>query len=179
MNAPTTSTMPPILIDSREQHPLTFSTMATESVGLFCGDYSLLGFEPGTGTPTVAVERKSLPDLLACAGRDRERFMQQWSRLNALGAGNAFVLIEATPRQVLHDPARSQMGRVAVLNTLLSWQVRFPAVKVLQTEREGAAYLTFRLLWHWWRLVGRPSQEDNARTPHHQSRKGYRPTDER
>ncbi len=66
-----------ILIDSREQSPFAFqhekyTGTVTEVGTLDTGDYSLAGL-----TDRVAVERKSLPDLVACLGRERERFERE------------------------------------------------------------------------------------------------------
>ena len=62
-----------IIIDTREQAPFAFRhermDATTEPGTLAVGDYSLAGLED-----RVAVERKSLPDLVMCLGRERERF---------------------------------------------------------------------------------------------------------
>ncbi len=65
-----------ILIDTREQAPFAFPGMSTEAATLRAGDYSAHGLEN-----EVAVERKSLPDLVACIGRERERFKAELVRL--------------------------------------------------------------------------------------------------
>ncbi|NQU21949.1 MAG: hypothetical protein HQ567_11755 [Candidatus Nealsonbacteria bacterium] len=57
------------VIDTREQTPLDLSPLQTIPGTLATGDYSVRGLEH-----VVAVERKSLPDLLGCIGRDRSRF---------------------------------------------------------------------------------------------------------
>ena len=61
-----------IVVDSREQCPFPFAHerygAKTKQGALTVGDYSLAGLED-----KVAVERKSLPDLVACLGRERER----------------------------------------------------------------------------------------------------------
>lgn len=60
-----------LIIDSREQAPYDFATydVDTEPGTLHTGDYSLAGFED-----RVAIERKSLDDLIACLCVGRERF---------------------------------------------------------------------------------------------------------
>lgn len=75
-----------IIIDSREQAPFTFqhekyAGTVAEPGTLDTGDYSLAGL-----TDRVAVERKSLPDLVACLGRERERFERELQRAAALDA---------------------------------------------------------------------------------------------
>lgn len=69
---------PVILIDTREQDPFTFANLPSEPGTLDTGDYSVRGLEH-----LVAVERKSLDDLLACVGRERDRFKRELQRLRA------------------------------------------------------------------------------------------------
>ena len=85
-----TAPLLPIVRDSREQAPFTFSGLPVEvSVGaLEAGDYSLHGFER-----RVAVERKELGDLVGCLGTDRERFQRELARLR--GYDCAAVVVEA------------------------------------------------------------------------------------
>lgn len=67
---------PVIVIDTREQAPLPFSRLAVERGTLVSGDYSFRG-----GEELFAVERKSIPDLVACcAGDNRDR--NRSSKLN-------------------------------------------------------------------------------------------------
>lgn len=68
---------PPIIVDSREQCPLVF-TVSSETGTLETGDYSVIGL-----THLITVERKSLANLLACAGRERDRFKRELQRLRA------------------------------------------------------------------------------------------------
>ena len=57
------------IIDSREQLPLDLAPLQTVPGTLTTGDYSVKGLES-----IVAIERKSLSDLLSCIGTSRERF---------------------------------------------------------------------------------------------------------
>lgn len=85
------TTRPVMLIDTREQRPLAFGPdVDTERVTLCTGDYSVTGC-----TDIARVERKSLPDLVACVGRDRERFENELRRLDAFPV--RALVIEATP----------------------------------------------------------------------------------
>jgi len=52
------------IIDTCEQLPLDLAPLAVEPGMLATGDYSVAGLES-----IVAVERKSLSDLLACVGQ--------------------------------------------------------------------------------------------------------------
>lgn len=68
-----------IIIDTREQRPFAFlgqnGDIETERGTLSLGDYSLAGL-----TDRVAVERKSLADLVMCLGKERERFQRELMR---------------------------------------------------------------------------------------------------
>ena len=63
------------IIDSREQNPLSLrihpdeAPIRSEKGTLYTGDYSVKGLEDH-----IAIERKSLPDLMACIGKDWVRF---------------------------------------------------------------------------------------------------------
>ena len=67
---------PIVLIDRREQHAWRFENLPSELGTLDTGDYSVRGLEH-----LVAVERKTLDDLLGCCGRERDRFKRELARL--------------------------------------------------------------------------------------------------
>ncbi len=69
---------PTLIIDTRERAPFTFANLPSEPGTLDTGDYSVRGLEH-----LVAVERKSVDDLLACVGRERDRFKRELQRLRA------------------------------------------------------------------------------------------------
>ena len=75
-----------VIVDSRKQAPFPFRGPRYEGVtvevgALSVGDYSLAGL-----ADKVAVERKELSDLVACLGRERERFERELQRAAALDA---------------------------------------------------------------------------------------------
>ena len=83
-----------VIVDSREQAPFPFRGPRYEGVTvevgtLSVGDYSLAGL-----ADKVAVERKELSDLVACLGRERERFERELARGAALDA--FCVVVEAS-----------------------------------------------------------------------------------
>ena len=80
-----------IIIDSREQHPFDFQG-PTQIGTLATGDYSIVGLEH-----LLAVERKSLDDLLACIGHERDRFKRELQRLRAYRF--RMLVIEATAQE--------------------------------------------------------------------------------
>src|SRR6516165_2547754 len=69
--------LPIIVIDNREQEPLTFTRLKTVRGTLYSGDYSLRGLED-----SFAVERKSLDDIAnSCLSGNRDRFENELHRL--------------------------------------------------------------------------------------------------
>ena len=66
------------ICDTREQLPFDLSPIKTIRSTIVTGDYSVLGL-----SHCIAVERKSLADLVGCIGNDRERFEKEIQRLMA------------------------------------------------------------------------------------------------
>lgn len=129
-----------ILIDSREQLPFTFSgksfeDVTTERVTLATGDYSLAGL-----TDRVAVERKSLPDLVACLSRERGRFERQLERGRQLEA--FAVVVEAGWEDLAHGRYKSKLNPHAACQSVLSFSARLGIPFLFAGSRAGAEYAT-------------------------------------
>lgn len=77
------------VVDTREQTPWTLDPIRTVRRKLDTGDYSVNGLEH-----VVALERKSLGDLLGCIGGDRERFEANIERL--LTYPSRAIIVEST-----------------------------------------------------------------------------------
>jgi DNA excision repair protein ERCC-4 len=122
---------PTILIDSREQQPWTF-TLPTEAAALDAGDYSVKGL-----SHLVALERKSLPDLLTCIGRERDRFCRELQRLAAYRY--RMLVIEADHADLERGDWRSRLQPSHVLGSLASWISRYALPVYLAGNRESAA----------------------------------------
>ena len=90
-----------IIIDTREQRPFAFlgqnGDIETERGTLSLGDYSLAGL-----TDRVAVERKSLADLVTGLGKERERFQRELmsGRAGSLRRGGGKLMAGLGGRQV-------------------------------------------------------------------------------
>lgn len=63
-------------IDTREQRPLILAPLRVVYGKLDTADYSVDGLED-----KIAIEKKSLDDLIACVGRERDRFDRMVKRL--------------------------------------------------------------------------------------------------
>jgi ERCC4-type nuclease len=126
-------TEPVIVIDTREQAPLSFSRLKAQAGTLITGDYSIAGLES-----LFAVERKSIPDLVGCCiGQNRERFERELHRLR--GFRFKRLLIVGTEAEILKGGYRSNIKPAAVLGTLRAFEIRYDTPVVFCDTAEAAA----------------------------------------
>ncbi len=119
------------IIDSREQMPLELHPLQTVTGTLTTGDYSVKGL-----VDVVAIERKSLADLLGCIGQDRERFDREVQRL--LAYPTRAVVVEATWPEIEAGNWRSQVTPTAAIGSLLGWiAAGLPIIMAGDHERAG------------------------------------------
>jgi DNA excision repair protein ERCC-4 len=97
------------IIDTREQTPFALSPMRTVRGTLATGDYSVAGLES-----VVALERKSLGDLISCVGPEREI-----QRL--LAYPTRAVIVEATWGQLEMGGWRSNVTASSAVGSVLGW----------------------------------------------------------
>ena len=133
-----------IIQDSREQAPYAFNApryagTVVEVGTLQTGDYSLHGLED-----KVAVERKSLPDLVQCLGRERERFERELLRGAALDA--FAVVIEAGWADLAGGNFRSQLNPHAACQSILSFMSRYRVPFLFAGSRAAAEYVAWGFL---------------------------------
>ena len=102
------------ICDTREQLPLNLEPLQVERDGLDTGDYSVRGLES-----VVAIERKSLADMLGCIGQERERFDREVMRL--LAYPTRAIVIEATWPEIEAGQWRSKVTASAAIGSLLGW----------------------------------------------------------
>lgn len=105
-------------VDTREQAPLDLLIPCRE-VKLDTGDYSVVGLEN-----LICIERKSLPDLVACCGRERERFERCIQRMRGyetrvLVVETSWGAIQLGQWQAQNN--RSKMTPSHVKGSLYSW----------------------------------------------------------
>ncbi len=138
---------PEIVVDTHERYAYRFATQQvhTTSRGLPCGDYGIIR----DGALIAAVERKSLPDLIASLTGGRLRYA-----LGDLAAlPRAAVVVEDRYSQIY----RQDRVRPALLaDGLAECQVRWPDVPILFCEtRALAEEWTYRFLAaaHAWALT--------------------------
>lgn len=148
---------PVILIDTREQRPFTFSAdVDVERVTLPTGDYSIRG-----ATEHVAIERKSLADLVQCVGRERERFEEELRRLEAYPI--RALVIEATPLDVEAKAYRGQVRPQSVLGSVIAWQVDHSLPVLWAGDATLAARMVEKLLVRVWKRRTMKLQADRRR----------------
>ena len=138
-----------IIADTREQCVYSFSKYeaTVERAGLPTADDSLPGF-----TDRVGIERKDLGDLVNCLmGANRERFERELRRLSTYEL--KAVVIEASMRDVADGLYRSEMKPHAVLQSVLTFQVRYGVPCLFCGDRAGAEYTTFWLLAKYAREI--------------------------
>lgn len=135
-----------IIQDSREQCPFRFEGFnAVVTVGtLEAGDYSLAGFER-----RIAIERKTLPDLIACLGVERERFERELQRLKAHDF--ACIIVESPVVALRQHLYASRLDEVAAWQSCLAFMQRFRLPIIFCQNRRDAEETTFHLLRHFAR----------------------------
>lgn len=125
------------VVDTREQTPLDL-LLPFEFDTLDTADYSVRGLEH-----VVAVERKSLADLLMCVGRERERFDRCVQRMRAFEV--RVLVVEANWSDIDKGEWRSQLRPPQVKAAIYSWMKHVSVV--LAGDRQGAASMVSGLLY--------------------------------
>ena len=128
-----------VAVDTREQLPWTFP--ASQRVTLTTGDYSIVGYED-----EIAIERKSLFDLLGSLTTGRDRFVRECQRLAEYPY--AALVVEGTWQQFLAD-RRSKMHPNSRLGSLAAISERFGIHPWFCGNRAEGQRLTERLLTRW------------------------------
>jgi len=127
-----------IIIDTREQLPYEFQTTSVKGT-LSTGDYSIFGLED-----FIAIERKTLDDLIGslCTGRQRfERELQRGKSLDYFA-----VIIESTLTDIVNGSYRSQMTPKSAIQSLLAFSVRYRLPLFFVDSRNYGARITECLL---------------------------------
>lgn len=137
---------PTIIVDSREQDPLTFANLPSEVGTLDTGDYSVRSLEH-----LIAVERKSLNDLLACVGRERDRFKRELQRLRAYRF--RLLVVETDALALESGEWRSQLQPAHVLGSLAAWSAQYELPIWLAGSHDAAGRFVERFLWQAARCV--------------------------
>jgi ERCC4-type nuclease len=127
------------VIDTREQLPLADLDLKTVRGTLPCGDYSVVGLEH-----VVAVERKSLSDLVQCVGRERDRFERMLRLMRSYEC--RVIVVEAPLAAVELKQYRGEVTPEAVIGSVYSWIGRGFTVE-WAGDRTRAAKAVSRILF--------------------------------
>ena len=137
-----------VVVDSREQAPWSFAGASvyegTTVVpgSLQSGDYSLEGFED-----RVACERKSLPDLVQCLGRERPRFARELERARGLDA--FCVVVEGSWQELAQGQYRSMLAPHSACQSIASFMARMGVPFWFAGSRAAAEYCCWSFLRQW------------------------------
>ena len=127
------------IIDTRERLPLDLSPLNAEAGTLATGDYSVRGLES-----VVAIERKSLADMLGCIGQERERFDREVMRL--LAYPTRALVVESTWGEIEAGEWRSKVTPAAAVGSLLGWIASGVPI-IMAGDHERAGRYVSRLLF--------------------------------
>jgi DNA excision repair protein ERCC-4 len=106
-----------VICDTREQRPFDLIPMNVVRGTLQTGDYSVQGLEH-----FIALERKSLQDLIGCIGSDRERFEKEIQRMLAYECRG--IIVEASWLDLEAGQWRSRVSPKSAMGSVLSWIAR-------------------------------------------------------
>lgn len=140
------------VVDTREQLPLDLAPLRSVTGTLATGDYSVRGLEH-----VVAVERKSLSDLLGCVGQHRERFDREVQRL--LAYPTRALVVESTWDEIEAGDWSSKVTPAAAVGSLLGWiAAGLPVVMTESHERAGRVvsrmlFIAARRRWRETRML--------------------------
>jgi DNA excision repair protein ERCC-4 len=133
---------PVIVIDSREQEPLSFQHLQSVCGALITGDYSVVGLEQ-----LFAVERKTISDLVGCCmGENRSRFERELHRLR--GYRFKRLLIIGSRGEIEMQRYQSRIAPKAVLGSLNAWECRYDIPVVFAATPEIASRQIE--VWAWY-----------------------------
>jgi len=132
------------VIDSREQHALNLEPLSTITESLTTGDYALAACPDA-----CRIERKSLQDLVACVGVERERFDREVQRLLAYPV--RILVVESSWEQIeSHEPInpqwRGKVSKEAVLGSLMGWQAAGLSVHMAGDHQRAGKHVS-RMLY--------------------------------
>ena len=149
--------LPVIITDTREQNPLVFPHLPSERGTLATGDYSVRGLEK-----RLAVERKSMADMVGSLTHERARFMAELQRMRAYACRR--LLLVGTQLELKGILNRRSVSLEQILGSLACVDAcMVPVVWVESAER--AALEVQRLAWWCWREVRRDAGLSVQQTP--------------
>lgn len=134
------------ICDSREQRPVDLFPLKVIRGTLATGDYSVAGLQH-----SIAIERKSLQDLIGCVGRERERFEKEIQRL--LAYETRAIIVEADWCQIELKQYIGDVHPNAAIGSILGWIARGIPIIMTQNHKRSGEFIS-KLLFtaarrHW------------------------------
>lgn len=137
-----------VVVDTREQAAWQFPPgIATVRRGLKAGDYSIVGLED-----RVAIERKSLGDLVNTVIGNWIRFRKELNRLSAFDL--ACVVVEANIQDVIDHRYESEANPDSVLGRVNAIFVDHGIPVYFWGNRPAAIHMATRMLYMAWKRWG-------------------------
>ena len=138
---------PVIQVDTREPEVGTWSDYFTTPYvrqALPTGDFALCGC-----SDMIAIERKTLDDLIGCLTIGRERFTAELRRAQHIAS--FYVIVEASYRDILGGNFRSQMNRKAAWESVVALSLRYRIPFLFAGDQKTAARLCESILIRWFK----------------------------
>lgn len=134
-----------VLVDTREQRPLSFPTLRVERTTLETADYSVRvrNFDL---RDVVLVERKSVSDLVSSLGKGRDRFERELRRLATVRW--PFLVIEGDWKELAAGTQYSGLTPRQIVSPLLAWQMKYGLHIIAAPDRAWAARMIELVLGH-------------------------------
>lgn len=145
-----------ILIDTREQLPLTFNHPFVEKITvqkIDCGDYCVR-FHNGY-IPTVRFERKSIGDCYGTMSQGYERFKREIQRAKDFEV-KIIILIEGTLTKVLKGYEHSKREPDSIVKQLFTLWEKYDVMPVFCKDRDEMS----RYIIEFYSAIGRKALQD-------------------
>lgn len=126
--------------DSREQQILPLEPFKYVVKKLEVADYSVVGLEN-----KIAIEKKSLDDLCACVGRERQRFDRMVARLR--NYEYAAIVVTADWSQIDLKSYRGTLTPTQIYGALMGWALTAKVPIIFAGDHIRAGKLVARLLY--------------------------------
>ena len=150
------------MVDSREQLPLDFPGFQTQRTALATGDYSVIA-DGQDLREVVAIERKSLSDMLGCVGHSRERFERELDRLSRFRF--KWLVIECSMMELAAGSRYSKLTAKQVMGSILAWGPKYGVDPIFACNRDYAAAAVRTLLFHASRYAKIAAEQQENVTP--------------
>ena len=146
-----------VIVDSREKKPMLYDKVGDPNFPglkikfdtLKSGDYSIENMSTPDCEHSIALERKSLPDLFSSVGRGRERLIAEFKRMQEFDY--AALVIEDDYRAMFRSPPpASSMNPKSVFRSILAFSIRYDLHVFACPNRIFAERTTYLLLKRFW-----------------------------